>query len=58
MPSNEMMIDSQRMASRSCLRVMPTARSNPISWVRSTVDSARVLAMPTRAMMMASPSSA
>ena len=53
-----MITDSQRIVPRSWLRVMPTARSRPISWVRSTVESASVLPMPRSAMTIARPSRA
>ena len=49
-----MMIDSQRTVDRTCDRLMPTARSRPSSRVRSKIDSAKVLAMPSRAMTTAS----
>ena len=45
---------SVRTMARSWRRVMPTARSSPISRVRSSMDSARVLAMPIVAMTMVS----
>ena len=48
-----MMIDSERMQRRNCRRVVPTARSSPISLVRSYTESASVLAIPIRAMMIA-----
>ena len=35
---------------RTCRRFIPTARSSPISWVRSNTESIRVLTMPMRAM--------
>jgi len=50
--------DSSRTMDRSWARVWPTARSRPISRVRSNTDSIRVLTMPMSAMMMASASSA
>ena len=46
--------DSHRMALRTWGRVMPTARSRPSSRRRSCTDRARVLAMPMRAITMAS----
>ena len=52
------MTASHRMAVRVWWRVMPTARSRPISWVRSWIDSDMLLAMLNRAMITASPSSA
>ena len=57
-PWRAMITDSQRMVERSCDRVMPTARSSPSSRVRSRIDRARVLPMPSRAMTIASPSRA
>ena len=57
-PCTAMMTDSQRIDERSCDRVMPTARSSPSSRVPSTMDRARVFAMPSSAMRIASPSSA
>ena len=41
------MTDSHRTAERTCDRVMPTARSRPSSRVRSMIERARVLAMPS-----------
>ena len=46
---------SQRIMRRAWRRVMPTARSRPISRVRSNTDSVRVLTMPTRAMSRENP---
>ena len=57
-PNTAMMIDSQRTAERTCDRPMPTARSRPSSRVRSKIDSARVLAMPSRAINTAKASRA
>ena len=51
-----MSTDSQRIIDRTWDRVWPTARSSPSSRVRSWIDSDSVLAMPMRAMMMASAS--
>jgi hypothetical protein len=48
---------SARTIRDSWAGVVPTARSNPISRVRSTIDSATVLVMPSRAMTTAKPSS-
>ena len=45
------------MEARSWRLVIPTARSTPSSRVRSKMDSARVLPMPSSAMRMASASS-
>ena len=57
-PSRAMIVASQRTAARICERVIPTARSKPSSRVRSKIDSASVLAMPSRAMTIASASRA
>ena len=56
-PMRAIITDSHRMALRTCGRVIPTARSRPSSRRRSCTDRARVLAMPMRAMTIASPSS-
>ena len=53
-PNRAMTTDSHRTIDRTCARVSPTARSRPISRVRSWIDSDSVLAMPMRAMTMAS----
>ena len=53
-----MATDSQRTMARSWRRVIPTARSNPTSRVRSITESASVLTMPSTAMRTASPSRA
>ena len=53
-----MATDSSRIIDRSCRRLIPTARSSPTSRVRSITDSARVLTMPSTAMITASPSRA
>ncbi len=45
-----MITDSHRTDRRSCRRVIPTARSIPISCVRSWTDSASVFTMPSTAM--------
>jgi hypothetical protein len=50
--------DSQRTIDRTCDRVWPTARRRPSSRVRSWIESDSVLAMPIRAMTMASTSRA
>ncbi len=55
-PISEITTDSQRTMARTWLRVMPTARSRPSSRVRSKTESARVLTMPSRAIMTASSS--
>ena len=52
-PWMAMMTDSQRIADRSWARVIPTARRTPSSRVRSTIDRASVLPIPSRAMMIA-----
>lgn len=51
-------VDSQRTMLRTWLRVIPMTRSRPISRVRSTTESASVLAMPCTPMMTARASSA
>ena len=48
-----MITDSQRTVDRTCARLIPTARSSPISRVRSCIDSASVFAMPMTAMTIA-----
>jgi len=57
-PNKAMINDSQRTVARTCARVMPIARSKPISRVRSWTDRANVLAMPSTAMTIANASSA
>ena len=57
-PNRAMITDSQRTDDRTCARLMPTARSRPSSRFRSWIDSASVLAMPSRAMTTARPSMA
>ena len=57
-PKKLMTIDSQRIIRRTCLRSVPTARSIPISRVRSMIDRARVLTTPKMAMITLSPSRA
>jgi hypothetical protein len=49
---------SSRTIRRTCRFAMPTARSSPISRVRSNTDSASVLTMPSHAMTSDSTSSA
>ena len=56
-PSIAISTDSQRTDERICARLMPTARSSPISRVRSNTDSANVLAMPNSAITSAMNSS-
>ncbi len=55
-PNTAMTIDSSRIIRRICLREAPIARIRPISRVRSTTESARVLTTPRIAMMIARPS--
>jgi hypothetical protein len=57
-PITAVMSASPRMIWRICRRDAPTARSSPISRVRSYTDSASVLTMPSRAMSTDSASSA
>ena len=52
-PKTERMTDSERIIPRICRRFMPTARSSPISCVRSNTESMRVLTIPIRAMITA-----
>ncbi len=52
-PKTATMIDSHRTEVRTCLRDIPTARSSPISRVRSTIDSSSVFMMPSSAMKIA-----
>ncbi len=56
-PNTEMMTDSERIIHLTCGRRMPTARSRPISCVRSNTDSISVLTMPISAITIASASS-
>ena len=56
-PKSDTITDSQRTIARSCGGCWPTARSSPSSRVRSWIDSDSVLAMPIRAMRIASTSS-
>ena len=57
-PKTDRITDSERIMARIWRRRMPTARSSPISWVRSKTESIRVLTMPIRAMSTASASNA
>ena len=57
-PKTARITDSERIMARIWRRFIPTARSSPISWVRSNTDSMRVFTMPMRAMTIARPSSA
>ena len=52
-PKRARITDSERIMARTCRRFIPTARSRPISWVRSNTDSIRVFTMPMRAMSTA-----
>jgi hypothetical protein len=56
-PSSAVMMLSRRTIRRTWRRVMPTARSIPISRVRSKVASTSVLASPKRLTITASASS-
>ena len=57
-PVMAMRTASTRMLVRTCLRLMPTARSRPSSWVRSRIDRPSVLTTPNTAMITAKASSA
>ena len=57
-PCRAMITDSQRIIARNWCLVIPTARMTPSSRVRSKIDRARVLPMPSRAIRMASASRA
>ena len=57
-PKTAMSTDSMRIMLRSWRRLVPTALSRPISRVRSTTLSTRVLMIPSTAMRTASASSA
>ena len=57
-PKTARITDSERIIARICRRFMPTARSSPISWVRSNTESISVLTIPISAMITASASSA
>ena len=52
-PNRAMITASDRIIVRTWRRFIPTARSRPISWVRSNTDSIRVLTIPIRAMTTA-----
>ena len=52
-----MIIDSERTIIRTWRRRMPTARSRPISRVRSKTESISVLTTPIKAITIASASS-
>ena len=56
-PNSAMITDSERIIARTCRRFIPTARSRPISWVRSNTDSISVLTIPISAIRTASASS-
>jgi len=53
-PCKATITDSQRIVLRSWQRVIPTARITPSSRVRSKIDRASVLPMPSSAMTIAS----
>src|ERR1019366_4328145 len=53
-PNTDRMTASDRIIDRTWRRLMPTARSRPISWVRSKTDSMRVLTIPMSATRTAS----
>ena len=52
-PKMARITDSDRIMARTWRRFMPTARSRPISWVRSNTESMRVLTIPISAMSTA-----
>ena len=52
-PNTDTITASHRTVRRNCRRVIPTARSSPISRVRSKTDSASVIAMPMMAITIA-----
>jgi hypothetical protein len=52
-PCEAMITDSKRIVVRSWRRVIPTARITPSSRVRSKIDRASVLPMPSSAMTIA-----
>jgi hypothetical protein len=56
-PNSAMITDSDRIIARTWRRFIPTARSRPISRVRSNTDSISVLTMPISATITASASS-
>ena len=51
-PRTDTTTASPRIMRRTCRRCMPTDRTRPISLVRSSTESARVLITPTMAMMI------
>jgi hypothetical protein len=55
-PKRATMTDSERIIARTWRRFIPTARSNPISCVRSNTDSMSVLTIPMSATTTASAS--
>ena len=57
-PKTARITDSERIMARIWRRFMPTARSSPISWVRSNTDSISVFTIPMSAMITARASSA
>jgi hypothetical protein len=57
-PNSAMITASDLIMPRTWRRRMPTARSSPISLVRSNTDSSSVFTMPIIAISTASPSSA
>ena len=57
-PKSDRITDSERIMARTWRRFIPTARSRPISCVRSNTDSMSVLTMPMRAMITAKASKA
>ncbi len=56
-PNSAMITDSERIIRLTCRRFIPTARSSPISCVRSNTDSISVLTIPISAITTASASS-
>ena len=57
-PNVARITDSDRIIARTCGRRMPTARSSPISLVRSSTESMSVFTIPMSAISTASASSA
>ena len=57
-PKTARITDSERIIALIWRRFIPTARSSPISWVRSKTDSIKVLTIPISAMITARASSA
>ena len=57
-PRTVIVTDSHRIIRRTCRRVAPTARTRPISRVRSATDSASVLTTPRTAITIDSASRA